>query len=166
MSTTHNHSEQSCPSVKKIKSDGIQFKLVIVGEEFDTEMSIFTESRNFFKDEIIHMGYCNSFEDYASWLWKADILPVTINQEFFGASVMEAVYCHCYPLLPRRLTYHELFNDQINFISPKTNSRIGFSLFGGNIIDTKLKHHKYEKEDYKKIFYLDYFYLLLPVSNI
>lgn len=31
---------------------------------------------------------------------------------------------------------------------------IAFSLFGGNIIDTKLKHHKYEKEDYKEIFYL------------
>ena len=31
---------------------------------------------------------------------------------------------------------------------------ISFSLFGGNIIDTKLKHHKYEKEDYKEIFYI------------
>jgi len=31
---------------------------------------------------------------------------------------------------------------------------ISFSLFGGNIIDTKLKHHKYEKENYKEIFYL------------
>ena len=31
---------------------------------------------------------------------------------------------------------------------------ITFSLFGGNIIDTKLKHHKYEKQNYKKIFYL------------
>ena len=31
---------------------------------------------------------------------------------------------------------------------------ISFSLFGGNIIDTKLKHHKYEKEDYKEVFYL------------
>ena len=31
---------------------------------------------------------------------------------------------------------------------------ITFSIFGGNIIDTKLKHHKYEKDDYKKIFYL------------
>ena len=101
-------------SLQKIKSVGIQFKLVIVGEEFDTEMPIFTESRNFFKDEIIHMGYCKSFEDYASWLWKADILPVTINQEFFGASVMEAVYCNCYPLLPTRLTYPELFNDTVN----------------------------------------------------
>ena len=31
---------------------------------------------------------------------------------------------------------------------------ISFSLFGGNIIDIQLKHHKYEKEDYKEIFYL------------
>ena len=31
---------------------------------------------------------------------------------------------------------------------------ISFSLFGGNIIDTKLKYHKYEKEEYKEIFYL------------
>ena len=31
---------------------------------------------------------------------------------------------------------------------------ISFSLFGGSIIDTKLNHHKYEKADYKKIFYL------------
>ena len=29
---------------------------------------------------------------------------------------------------------------------------ITFSIFGGNIIDTKLKHHKYEKEDCKRIF--------------
>ena len=31
---------------------------------------------------------------------------------------------------------------------------ISFSLFGGSIIDTKLNHHKYEKECYKEIFYL------------
>lgn len=29
-----------------------------------------------------------------------------------------------------------------------------FSLFGGNIIDIQLKHHKYEKENYKEIFHL------------
>ncbi len=31
---------------------------------------------------------------------------------------------------------------------------ISFFLFGGNIIDTKLTHHKYEKENYKEIFLL------------
>lgn len=31
---------------------------------------------------------------------------------------------------------------------------ISFFLFNGNIIDTKLTHHQYEKENYKEIFYL------------
>ena len=31
---------------------------------------------------------------------------------------------------------------------------ISFSLFGGNIIDIQLKHHKYEKENYTEIFHL------------
>ena len=100
--------------LKQIKIEGIEFNLVILGEEFQTEMDVFKEAREFFKDEIIHMGYCESFEEYATWLWKADILPVTINQDFFGASIMEAVYCNTYPLLPKRLTYPELFNASRN----------------------------------------------------
>jgi len=35
-------------------------------------------------------------------------LPITSNQDFFGGSVVEAIYCGAYPILPRRLTYPEL----------------------------------------------------------
>ena len=31
---------------------------------------------------------------------------------------------------------------------------MSFTLFGGNIIDTKINHHKYENENYKEIFRL------------
>jgi len=96
--------------LEHIKSKGIKFQLIIVGEEFDTEMNIFTHARTIFSKEIIHMGYCPSFQEYAHWLWAADILLVTTNQEFFGASIMEAMYCDIHPLLPNRLTYPELFN--------------------------------------------------------
>ena len=47
-------------------------------------------------------------------MWKADILPVTSNQEFFGASVMEAIYCQIWPILPYRLTYPELISSNDN----------------------------------------------------
>ena len=60
------------------------------------------------KSKIVHFGYCNSSKEYAEWLWKADILPVTNNQDFFGISIMEAIYCNTYPLLPHRLSYPEL----------------------------------------------------------
>ncbi|MBW1899835.1 MAG: glycosyltransferase, partial [Deltaproteobacteria bacterium] len=33
---------------------------------------------------------------------------VTSHQDFFGPSIAEALYCGCYPLLPKRLAYPEL----------------------------------------------------------
>ena len=99
--------------LKKIKELNIPFKLVILGEQFSTEMDEFTQARNYFTDEIVHIGYADSFEEYAKWLWKSDFIPVTSNQEFFGASVMEAVYCRTIPILPNRLTYPELFSRKL-----------------------------------------------------
>ena len=98
----------------QLKNQNIKFKLVVLGEEFDTEMSIFTDARDQFSDEILHFGYCDKFEDYAQWLWKSDYLLVTSNQDFFGASIMEAVYRNTSPILPNRLTYPELFDVKAN----------------------------------------------------
>jgi len=100
--------------LKKLKKEKIKFKLIILGEEFQTEMEIFTNARNHFYDEIIHIGYCKSFSEYATLINKADIIPVTTNQEFFGVSIIEAIYCNVYPILPQRLTYPELFEDKKN----------------------------------------------------
>ena len=94
--------------LEQIKNDGIDYGLVVLGENFSQSPTVFEQSKNTLKDNIIHWGYVESFEVYAEWLWKADILPVTSNQEFFGASVMEAIYCDTWPILPNRLTYPEL----------------------------------------------------------
>jgi hypothetical protein len=32
----------------------------------------------------------------------------TAHHEFFGISILEAIYCHTFPLLPHRLSYPEL----------------------------------------------------------
>lgn len=55
-------------------------------------------------------GFVKDFSQYAHWLYRADILPVTSNQDFFGASVVAAVYCGCFPILPKRLAYPEIFS--------------------------------------------------------
>jgi hypothetical protein len=55
----------------------------------------------------VQFGYVEDFADYARWLWHADILPVHSHHDFFGASVVQAIYCRCTPLLPRRLAYPE-----------------------------------------------------------
>ena len=88
---------------------GGKFNLAVLGEEFKEELPCFTHARKQLQKHIVQFGYTDSFEEYTKWLWKADILPVTSNQDFFGGSIMEAVYCKTIPLLPRQLTYPELF---------------------------------------------------------
>ena len=93
----------------QLSQRGSKFNLAVLGEEFKKELPCFTKARGTLKSHIAQFGYVDSFEDYARWLWKADILPVTSNQDFFGGSIMEAVYCNTIPLLPKQLTYPELF---------------------------------------------------------
>lgn len=83
------------------------FRLVVLGESFRESPAVFEQAREKFADQILHWGFAPSFADYARWLWHADLLPVTSNQDFFGGSVVEAMYCGCVPLLPNRLAYPE-----------------------------------------------------------
>ena len=94
--------------LEKVKNEGYKSNLIVIGENFSQSPKIFDRAKKDFKDELIHWGYAKTFELYAELLWRADILPVTSNQEFFGISVMEAIYCGNWPILPNRLTYPEL----------------------------------------------------------
>ena len=91
-----------------IKKDNYDFDLVVLGENFNKNPQIFDQAKESLKENIIHWGFAENFSIYAKWLWKANILPVTSNQEFFGVSIMEAIYCNTFPILPDRLSYPEL----------------------------------------------------------
>jgi glycosyltransferase involved in cell wall biosynthesis len=87
---------------------GLDFGLVILGESFRRQPGEFLEAQRRLDERVRHAGYVPDFADYARWLWQADLLPVTSRHDFFGSSVVEAIYCGCFPLLPRRLSYPEL----------------------------------------------------------
>ena len=87
---------------------GLDFELVVLGERFRQQPTEFTEAYQRLGGTVRHFGYVPAFAEYARWLWQADILPITSHHDFFGASVVEAIYCGCFPLLPRRLSYPEL----------------------------------------------------------
>lgn len=84
---------------------GVDFELAVLGENFNRTPEVFLTAQKNLAKHIVQFGYVESFADYAKWLWQADIIPVTSNQDFFGASVVEALYCDCFPLLPKRLAY-------------------------------------------------------------
>ena len=46
-------------------------------------------------------------------MWQADVVVSTALHDFFGAAVVEACYCGCFPVLPRGLSYPELIPDDL-----------------------------------------------------
>jgi glycosyltransferase involved in cell wall biosynthesis len=91
----------------ELSQAGQDFKLVVLGEAFRNSPPVFGEAREQLADHMLHFGYARDRHTYARWLQTADLLPVTSKQDFFGGSVVEAIYAGCYPLLPDRLAFPE-----------------------------------------------------------
>jgi len=86
---------------------GVAFNVAVLGEAYQRQPPIFAQARERLASHIVHWGYVKCYADYVGWLHRADIIPVTSVHDFFGVSVVEALYCGCYPLLPQRLAYPE-----------------------------------------------------------
>lgn len=86
----------------------LDFNVAVLGENFSQSPQVFDLAHKKLGERVIQFGYAEKFSEYAEWLYKADILPVTSEHDFFGMSVVEAVYCGCFPLLPQRLSYPEI----------------------------------------------------------
>lgn len=95
--------------LRSLKKRGLSFNLILLGQSFSTEPECFREAKVVFADRILHFGYADSRAEYGVLLKKGDIVVSTALHEFFGISVLEAVRAGCRPLLPRRLSYPELF---------------------------------------------------------
>lgn len=99
-------------SLFRLDRRGTDFKLILLGESFREHPQIFSEARKRLSGKMLHSGYVKSKREYARLLKKGDLIVSTSQHEFFGISVMEAVRAGCRPLLPRRLSYPELFPDE------------------------------------------------------
>jgi glycosyltransferase involved in cell wall biosynthesis len=95
-------------ALEEIAARGIAFRLIVAGEHIDPNAPDFMAARERWTDRIVHWGYAADRAAYAQLLRRADIVVSTALQEFFGISVIEALYCGCIPVLPHRLSYPEL----------------------------------------------------------
>jgi glycosyltransferase involved in cell wall biosynthesis len=96
----------------ELDSEGVDFRLIVLGESFKDSPEIFEKAKRKLNQRIIHYGYPASRKEYAGWLKHGDIIVSTSYHEFFGIAVLEAVRAGCRPLLPRRLSYPELYPDE------------------------------------------------------
>ena len=135
----------------ELAEHGIDFKLVVLGENYEKRPPIFDIAKEKLADKILHFGCAETFDDYCKWMWMADVLPVTSVQDFFGGSVVEAMYCNVVPFLPKRLAYPEhipaefhatFFYDEEDFAA-KLQRRI-MDVKYLRVMDTKQYASKYD----------------------
>ena len=95
-------------AIYTLADEGLDFGLVLLGESFRNQPAEFLKARERLPDRIVQFGYAEDPAAYARLLWQSDIVVSTALHEFFGAAIVEACYCGCFPILPRRLSYPEL----------------------------------------------------------
>ncbi|MCB8974523.1 MAG: DUF3524 domain-containing protein [Ardenticatenaceae bacterium] len=89
---------------------GRPFEVALCGQQYGKRPSIFNKAVKKLGDRIVHVGHAD-LPTYRRLLWQADITISTAHHEFFGISILEAIGCHTFPLLPNRLSYPELLPD-------------------------------------------------------
>jgi glycosyltransferase involved in cell wall biosynthesis len=91
-----------------LQGSGVPFRLAMAGPNQGTPTAEFVRAKEELAGRIVQWGKVAKAADYSSLLWASDVVVSTAIHEFFGIAVVEAVYCGCRPVLPRRLSYPEL----------------------------------------------------------
>jgi glycosyltransferase involved in cell wall biosynthesis len=97
-----------------LADEGLRFRVALAGENFRVTPEEFNQARSRLGDRLEHYGYAESEAEYAGLLHGAGIVLSTAIHEFFGVSVVEAIYCGCLPVLPNRLSYPELIPAELH----------------------------------------------------
>ena len=128
---------------------GVLLHISVVGESFGEIPAIFEEYKRTFELEyserlrIENWGYVESKDSYFHILRDADIVVSTSHHEFFGVSVLEAVLYNCFPLVPNRLVYPEIYGEVPEFLY-NTDNQLFKKLKNFCVRPNRFRRQKYE----------------------
>lgn len=89
--------------------EDLQFEIAVIGGDPQRASELFQRAQQAWQYRIRQWGYVASGEAYWSLLHRADYVISTARHEFFGLAMVEACAAGARPILPRRLSYPEVF---------------------------------------------------------
>ncbi|MDZ4180490.1 MAG: DUF3524 domain-containing protein, partial [Coriobacteriia bacterium] len=96
-------------AVTVLAAEGLPFEVAVAGQEFRETSGLLRDAANALGDRLVHVGQPDTRAAYAELLATSDIAVSTAYNEFFGLAMIEASYAGCFPLVPDRLAYPEIY---------------------------------------------------------
>ena len=96
-----------------LAQEDVPFRVAVCGQQYGRQPEEFTAGLRRLSERVVHAGYAPPAA-YARLLWEADLVVSTALHEFFGISILEAIYARTLPILPARLSYPELIPRQFH----------------------------------------------------
>lgn len=104
--------ERFFAALQALAAADVPFGVDVVGESFARRPEVFDAAPKFLGARLGRFGFVESRSEYVELLWQADVVVSTAEQEFFGISMAEAVWCGAWPIAPRALVYEDLYGGE------------------------------------------------------
>jgi glycosyltransferase involved in cell wall biosynthesis len=95
-------------ALRDLKASGVPFRVALCGQSFRRVPEALKRIVAELRAEFEHVGFLESQDAYLELIRRSDVVLSTAREEFFGVSVVEAMYLGCLPALPWALSYPEI----------------------------------------------------------
>jgi len=102
-------------AVTALAREGLDFEVAVAGQAFAETSAEFAAAADALGDRLAHIGEPEGRDAYARLLAGADVAVSTAVNEFFGLAMVEAAYAGCFPLVPDRLAYPEIYPREMRY---------------------------------------------------
>jgi glycosyltransferase involved in cell wall biosynthesis len=100
---------------RALADEGLDFEVALAGQPYPETRDVFERAGAELGERLVHLGAPDGRDAYAALLASADVAVSTAVNEFFGLAMVEAAYAGCFPLVPDRLAYPELYPSEMRY---------------------------------------------------
>ncbi len=102
-------------ALSALAAEGLDFEVAVAGRAFSEKPEVFGRAAELLGGRLVHCEEPTSRLDYARLLAGCDVAVSTAQNEFFGIAMVESAYAGCFPLVPDRLAYPELYPPEMRY---------------------------------------------------